>query len=81
MKKIKNILVILTFIIVPLATFAQDDPSVPPPPFCPTSKDPKMGAAPLEDCIPAILFMAFLYGAFKLNQVRKSKVNTDLLEA
>ena len=73
MKKIVNLLVLFSFMILPVLTFAQDDPSVPPPPFCPTSKDPIMGGAALQDCIPVLVILAVLYGAYKMKQIMKER--------
>ena len=66
MKKIISLLVILSFLITPLVTLA-DDPSAPGPPPCPTGSSPKAGSgAPIADCVPFTLMLALLYGAYKV---------------
>jgi hypothetical protein len=77
MNKIKNFLVILAFLIVPIVSFGlnPNDGTPPPPPPCPTGGgggggDPVPGA-PIEDGVPVLLGMAFIYAAYKLRQVMK----------
>ena len=77
MNRIKSLVIIFSFFLVPLVSLGSDPPPPPPPP-CPGSGNPadKVGGAnaPIEDGIPVILALAFFYGVYKLRQtVRKSK--------
>ena len=86
MKKVKNILVILAFLTVPVVTtFGQSPPS---PPSCPPaggggsnllvgSSAPVGG--PIEDGIQYVLGLTILYGAFKLRKAKKIAVDEQAI--
>jgi len=67
--KIKRYLLFIIFFAISFISYG-DDPVPPPPPDCPGSNDPEVGA-PIEDGVALIIGFALFYGAYKLQQVRK----------
>lgn len=66
--KIKSSIIIFLFFIVSSISYGAD-PGPPDPPPCPGGGDPVVG--PIENGVPIILGLALVYGAFKLQQVRR----------
>jgi len=77
MKKIRAILALAAFIVVPLITLAQGPPPPPGQPGAPGNNGQTPVGAPIDGGLGVLLALGLGYGGYKIYKIKKSTADTE----